>query len=195
LVLIVVLLLAGAATAQVSKNFNLYAGGGITFPTTLSGLNENWKDGYHIMGGVGFSVLPKVQGLVKLEFHQLNLDWEELNYTDVSGNAFQSLLMGVEGRAGIGVPAVRLRPYVIAGFGIAKISYSEVEVPSGVAIPTLPTPAGFFDNKSEFYYNLGVGVNYKMMPMLNVFIQLQTVRISTEGKTSSLFPLTVGVKL
>ncbi len=194
-ILIVMLLLAGAATAQVSKNFNIYAGGGITFPTTLSGLNENWKDGYHVMGGLGFNILPNIQALAKVEFHQLGLDWEELNYADVSGNAFQSLLLGIEGRAGIGFPAVQLRPYVVAGFGIAKITYSDIEVPSGVSIPSLPTPGDFFDSKSEFYYNLGMGVEYKMIPMLNVFLQIQSVRISTEGRTSSLFPITVGVKL
>ncbi len=195
LVLIVILLLAGAATAQVSKNFNIYAGGGITFPTTLSGLNENWKDGYHVMGAIGFNVLPNIQALAKVEFHQLGLDWEELNYTDVSGNAFQSLLLGIEGRAGIGMPAVQLRPYIIAGFGIAKISYSDIEVPQGVSVPSLPTAGDFFDSKTEFYYNLGMGVDYKIMPMLNVFLQFQSVRISTEDRTSSLFPITVGVKL
>ncbi len=195
LILVIILILAAAASAQVSKNFNLYAGGGITLPTTLSGLNENWKDGYHVMGGLGFNILPNIQALAKVEFHQLGLDWEELNYADVSGNAFQSLLLGIEGRAGLGIPALQLRPYIIAGLGIAKITYSDIEVPAGVSIPSLPTPGDFFDSKSEFYYNLGMGVDYKMMSILNVFLQLQTVRISTEGKTSNLFPITVGVKL
>lgn len=186
-------IVATTAIAQVPKPFTVYIGGGLTKPSTLSDFNDSWKTGFHAVGGIGFSFLPFMQTVGKVEFHQLGFDWDKQGLPDVNGNEYQLLLFGLEGRVGFGAPGAPFKPFIFGGGGLARISFTDVSDPDQALL--IGDFSSIFKSKTKGYFNFGAGLEFKILPVATLYIQMQSLQIATDGKTSSMFPFTIGLKI
>jgi len=169
----------------------LYAGAGTSKATSFVDFEDNWKTGFNVMGGVGLGVIPFVDLIGKVEYHQLAFDWDKLNLSNVEGNEFGLLLLGLEGRYSLGNPASPLRLFVFGGAGFAKINHSNIK-----NAQLLVNPGSYqLPDKNEAYINYGAGVSMGVMGLVDVFLQIQQIKVTTESKMSTLFPITLGIKL
>ncbi len=186
---IFLLIFATAGWSQLpSKPFNLYAGGGISNPTSPDAFKEGWKLGFHGSGGLGinFGVVPNFQIIGKVEFHTMPFDWDKAGLPDASGGAFQVLMFGADGKFALGVPAAPMKPFVIGGAGIAKISVSDItNAGSTVAVDA---------DETDFYFNVGAGMEFGSGPAMKFFILARYVHIATEGESTAFIPVTAGIK-
>ncbi len=191
LALTILALTASASFAQVSaKPFDLYAGVGITFGSSPEVFKTQHKEGYHLFGGVGFNMIPLIQFVGKVEYHSFSKDFDEFfpDVTDLDGGARRILMFGVDARLGTNVPTAPLRPFIFAGLGLARQSESDLETMFEIAIQD-------YESQTDFYVNIGGGLEFRMLKILNVFIQAKYVNIKQDGGNLVFIPVSVGLKL
>lgn len=187
LVSALVLVFAAVGSAQVSKPYNIYAGGGIGMPMSPDGFKDFHKMGLHGTGGFGLN-LPAVQGFQILglaEYHSFSYDWDEAGMPDASGGTLGALMFSANGKMGFGVPAAPIKPFVMGGLGIANLSISDEEIPG--------EPAYSYESESKFYINLGGGAEFKVGPSLGIFVMARYVSVFTEGESTAFIPITAGI--
>lgn len=196
LTLAVMIAFAACASAQVpSKPFNVYAGGGLTFPTGPEGFNDLHKLGYNLGGGIGFNAMPMIQLIGKVEFHSISKDWDFFpEYSDViSGGKFQIWMYGIDARLAPKLPAVPIKPFALAGIGFARLSQTDIVTPLETAeLETLGIFA--YEPETKFYFNIGGGVDFQPFPMLTMFLQARYVSIKQDDENLVMIPVTLGVK-
>lgn len=170
---------------------SLYAGAGSSKPTSFVDFEDNWKTGFNVMGGVGLGVLPFVDVIGKVEYHQFGFDWDKLDLSEVEGNEFGLLMIGLEGRYNIGNPSSVLKLFIFGGVGFAKINHSDIKNAQLLSDPSLYE----LPDKNEAYINYGAGVKMGVMGIADIFLQIQQIKVTTDTKMSTLFPITLGIKL
>ncbi len=188
---IALLLTALTGYAQVpAQPFNLYAGGGITLGSAPQEFTDFHKEGYNLMAGLGLNLMPPIQFVGKVEYHAFSKDFDEFfpSITDLEGGTRRILMFGVDARLGANVPTAPITPFVFAGLGLASISENDLQTAVEIAFDE-------YDTETEFYLNLGGGIEFKFMQILNVFIQGKYVNIKQAGDNLIIIPLTVGIKL
>lgn len=194
LVITAVLLITGSI-ASAPLPIKLYAGAGITKPTSMSDLEDGWKDGFNVMGGIGLGIFPVVDIVGKVEYHEIDLDWDALNLPEnirnIFGNDLRLLMVGIEARYELGIPTSTLKPFIFAGVGMARMTYSSIVNP----IMLVGVNELALSNQNKTYINYGAGLSFSMGPLFDIFLQIQQVKVTTENKTSTLFPITLGIKL
>ncbi len=166
------------------------AGGGITRLSTFDNIEFAWKDARHYTAGIGLELLPLLSSSAKIEYHRFPFDWEQAGLPDFSGNDLRVILFGVEGRLSISSPKVAIQPHLILGGGFAHLSVSTVpDLPGGFTgfVPNI-------DNTSKGYIEYGIGVEMPFVPFANIYIQFRQVRFRTAVTTSTLQPLTIGLR-
>ncbi|UCE24779.1 MAG: outer membrane beta-barrel protein [Candidatus Zixiibacteriota bacterium] len=188
---IAVLLAALSSYAQVpAKPFNLYAGGGLTLGSAPQEFTDYHKEGYHLMGGLGLNLIPLIQFVGKVEYHSFSKDFNEFfpSITDLDGGTRRILMLGVDARLGADVPTAPITPFLFAGLGLASISESDLQTAVEIAVDE-------YDSETELYINLGGGIEFKFLQVLNVFVQGKYVNIKQAGDNLVVIPVTVGIKL
>lgn len=189
ILLLVVLLSAGSVSAQVRNPvpFSVYAGGGLSFPIEPdTGFTQDNKIGPNLMAGIGFKFMPALETILKVEYHQFPNDLP----VAVDGATWQIWLYGAAVKAGVGVPTAKVRPFAIAGFGAADVKRTE-----GTSSDTSFAGAPELEFKTAVYFDVGGGFEWSVTPQVSLFATGRYVYISTEGEPTSIFPLTVGVKI
>lgn len=183
------LITATAATAEVSNPvpFSIYAGGGISFPIEPdTGFTQDNKSGPGLMAGIGVKFMPALETVLKVEYHRFPNDLDG----NIDGAAWQVWLYGASVKAGVGVPTASVRPFASAGFGVADVKRTEgTSADTGFA--TIPE----IELKTAVYFDVGGGFEWSLTPQVNLFVTGRYVYISTEGEPTSIFPLTIGLKL
>ena len=192
LVLGVLVLFAISASAQMpSKPFSLYAGGGMTMPMSPDAFKDMQKTGYHGMVGIGFNAMPALQVIGKIEYHAMAADNSIYSLmlstaeNDIKGGTFTPLMFGADARYAFSLPAAPIAPFVIAGAGMARLSYSDVEWTGGTMS---------FDSESKMYWNVGGGFEFKAGPAASLFVEARYVSIATDGEATSMLPISLGIK-
>lgn len=194
-VLVAVFAITSVASAQVGPPVSLHVGGAVSLPNSPDAFADFYKTGFHGMVGVGYDLMPNLQAVGKIEYHRFALDIDAdpiLAAADVTGGGHNNLWMfGADGRYAFSVPASPVKPYVLGGLGFARMSISDLEGSD-------PLVASFNDvnpePQTDFYFNLGVGVELKTGPMWSMFAQVRYVSVATEGESSAFIPITLGLK-
>ena len=176
-----VLILAASAGAQVSFPLKVYAGGGITKPSSPDEFKDAYKTGYHLMGGVGLPVFPLIEAVGKLERHTFSNDIGQLEE-----GKFSVTMYGVDAKITANVPTFPIKPYAFVGIGLARVEVDTFELPGGVVPGELQDAVNALtlDSQTKFYYNLGAGVEWKLMPTISLFAQGRMINISTSQDAS-----------
>jgi len=173
-----IVIFAACASAQVSKPFAAYVGGGISLPNGDFG--DLYKNGYHGLAGVGFNVAPMMQLMAKGEYHMFSPDG------DVDGGDFKWLMVGADLRFSPSMPMAPIKPFGIAGLGFANLNVSDMNT------PLLGTVS--FESQTDLYYELGAGVEFAAGPSMSFFAMARYVNVNTDGNASKYIPVTVGLK-
>ena len=180
LILTVILaFVAMSASAQVSKPFNIYVGGGLSMPISPDGFKDAYKSGFHGMGAIGYNAGPGFQLMGKIEYHKFSLDIDNPLASIFDMNFF---MFGAAGKYAIGLPAAPIKPFVLGGAGFANISLS-----------------GGDNSITEFYFEFGGGAEFKLGPAMNLFVMAKYVNVATSdlwvsGDATAFIPITVGLK-
>lgn len=184
IVLVVLVLIAVSAQAQVpAKPFSIYLQGGITLPSGPEEISDAYKMGYHFGGGLGIALGPMFQVVPKAEYHLIPRDFGDL---DGDGLELSVILVGADLRANINLPAAPIKPFLIGGGGMAISKTNDGTMDS--------SPFEQSDSQSDFYFNVGGGLNLSAGPGFSPFIQVRYVSISTEGDDIVTIPVSLGLK-
>ena len=165
--------------------FSIRVGGGISFPIEPDRtFSQSHRAGYHILGGVGYSLMPLLEGYVKGEFHSFGEDLEG----DVDGGNWEMTLIGLGVQAGLGAPGISFRPYAFGGIGLAWTKLSEGTLNGTTVLPEI-------ESESSVYFDVGAGAEWSFVPQVKAFIQGRYVYISTDQEQTAIFPVTLGLRL
>lgn len=183
---VLTVLLALSASAQVSSPIKVYVGGGLSFPGTPTEFKDNFKTGWHGMGGVSMSVFPRLSAVGKVMYHTFSNDLDQ-----VDGGELKVTMFGVDAKADLGVPTMPISPVLFGGIGFANVKQASYTI-AGLGWGEIDYD---LEDQTKFYYNIGGGVEWKVMPGISAFGQGTWVTITTDGDNSSFWCLTAGIKL
>lgn len=184
----VTVLFAAAVSAQVTTPVSVYLGGALSMPSSAD-FNTGWKMGYHGWGGVGYKLMPNLQVAGKIEYHDFFFDM--VDFLGVEGGDTKVWMYGVDGRYTVPVPALPLKPFFMAGTGIARLSWDEFE---GTSLITATLNDNIPDPVSEVYFNFGGGLELKTIPAFSLFVEARYVSVGTEGARTNFVPMSIGLK-
>ena len=171
----IVFLIAASASAQVPGNpIKFYGGIGFSSPTDPVDFSDNFDKTYHAMLGIGFNIFPKIEVIPKIEYHTFSSDIEGL-----SGGKMKATMFGVDGKFTLSIPTVPFAPYAIGGVGLAAIKQDDFATAAGIVLNGLS-----LESQTKMYIDYGFGLQWKLMPTISAFGQLQWVSINTEGETT-----------
>jgi opacity protein-like surface antigen len=193
-VIVAVLAMSAAASAQVPNPISLYFGGAISFPTAPDAFSEGYNTGWHGTAGVGYKFAPNFQVIGKIEYHRFSVDYDNdplLATANIDGGQNNMWMFGADARYAFGLPAAPVTPYVIGGLGLANISFSEFD---GVEPLATSLNDAYDGSQTDLYFNLGAGAELKTGPLWSLFAQIRYVSVQTEGDAASFVPFTLGVK-
>lgn len=175
LTLVLVAILCASVSAQNVKPITFYAGGGISIPSGDFGIL--YQNGYHGLGAVGFNVAPMAQLMLKGEYHT----WS----SDLTGfdSDFSTMFFGGSFRISPNMPMSPIKPYGLAGGGLASTKATAVILNNSVEATS-----------SNFYFEFGGGLDFKVGPMMAMFIQGRYISINSGGGSMNYIPITVGLK-
>lgn len=187
--LAVTLIFAAGASAQVSSPVSVYLGGLLSVPAG-GNFNAGWGWGYHGWAGVGYKMAPGLQVTGKVEYHDFFFDMFDL--VGVEGGDTKVWMYGVDGRYTIGVPAIPIKPFVLAGGGIARVTWDEFE---GTSLTAATLNEELPDPVNKMYFNVGGGLEFRIVPAFGFFAEARYVSVATEGERMSFVPMSLGFKL
>lgn len=190
-ILVTLMVMSALVSAQVPNPISLYVGGAVSIPSSPEVFSELYKTGFHGWGGVGYKFMPNFQVVGKIEYQRFALDWGELGDV-MSGGHNNMLMFGADGRFAFGLPAAPVKPFVLGGVGMARVSVSEISSSDPLLQAGLNDLR--YDAETKMYFNVGAGVEMKAGPMLNLFAQIRYVSVATEGESSAFIPISVGLK-
>jgi len=193
-VLVAVVAMSAAVSAQVSSPVSLYVGGAVSIPNSPDEFSDAYKTGFHGSVGVGFAVMPQMQLVGKVELHRFAIDFDAdplMTAENISGGTNSLLMFGADARYSLKMPASPIKPFFLGGIGLARISASDFE---GSSLLVTGLNDYMPDAQTKFYYNIGAGVDLASGPMFNLFAQVRYVSIATEDESSSFIPITLGFK-
>jgi hypothetical protein len=187
LVFSLLFIFAPDVSGQASRPFDIYVGGVISPASSPSWFKDFWKDGSHFTGGIGYRALPKIQIVLKVQYHNFPYDYDRLDASGVIGSSQNLYLGGIDGRLSTNLPGTRIRPFMFAGLGVAKLTTSGHS--DGWRRFTTPL------EETRMYTNVGGGIEFKIVPILTFFVQAGFVSISTTRGDFSFIPITAGLRL
>ena len=191
-ILAILLAFSVSASAQVpSSPVSFYAGGALSLPSGPDSFKAMYKNGYHGMAGVGFSMTPMIELVGKLEFHAFPFDFGDAA-TDFSGGTNKMWMYGVDAKVSPSLPALPIKPYALLGVGMASISVSEFSGSDVLATSLLNSVIA--EGQTKMYWNIGAGFGLMNTPVLSLFVQARYVNIATDGESSQFIPITIGAK-
>ena len=179
------LLCAAFASAQVSKPFSAYIGGGLSIPQ--GDYSDLYKTGYHGMGSVGFGFMPMLQGIGKVEYHSIPVN------SDLLSNDISVVMYGLDAKLAPSLPAAPIKPFGLAGIGLATMKTDITLDLSELGTGFAPVDVGTAQT-TEFYYEFGAGLEMKATPNLNFFVMARYVTITNSVANFNYIPVTVGMK-
>lgn len=184
--------LAAAVSAQVPSPFSFYVGGAVSVPQSPDGFKETYKTGYHGFAGVGYSFVPKMQLVGKIEYNTFAFDWDNSGWPGLDDGGSQKLLMfGADARFSFGVPAAPFKPFLFGGGGFANVKTDEF---SGTDMVLATSVNSSLEDQTKAYFNVGAGADFKMGPAMSFFAQVRYVSVATEGDAATFIPLSLGLK-
>lgn len=193
------ILLAGSVSAQLSSPIKLYAGGGLSLVNKPPAFNNWYKSGRHLAAGVGYSVMPMVELVGTLEYHTFSNNFNDIGGESVGGGDIKAAMFGLQARMKPSMPMFPIKPYCLAGVGLAKVTQSEFDWPPGTKVGW--DIAFGLEDQTKLYYGIGGGLLYSLIPKVSFFAEARYMTIQIDGGASdfddplSFWAITGGVRL
>jgi opacity protein-like surface antigen len=191
-ILAILLAFSVSASAQIpSSPVSFYAGGALSIPSGPDSFKDTFKFGYHGSLGIGYSMSPMIELMGKVEYHTFGIDFANV-LPGYSGGSNKMLMYGVDVKLSPSLPAMPIKPYILAGVGMANVKQSEFTGPASLALGVLNSFIP--EDQTKMYWNAGVGMNLLSNPVMSLFAQARYVSVATDGESSQFIPITIGVK-
>lgn len=189
LTLAVMMLFAGVSSAQISKPFNVYVGGGLGM--VQGDFGEAYKTGYHGMVAGGFNPAPMIQVLGKVEYHTFESDIPVISGIGGLDGAQKNIMFGAAAKVTPSLPASPVKVFGIAGLGMAAVQAPDVVIFNFATSEqvTISPPS-----ENKMYFEFGAGGEMAAGPSLSVFAMVRYVSVTTDGESFNYVPITVGIK-
>ncbi len=182
--LVVILLLAVSSSyAQLSSPVKLYLGGGPGIQHKPPVFSDWYKSGRHVTGGIGYSLMPMVELVGTAEHHGFSNKIDDAIGGTLEGAKINTTLFGLQARFVPSLPMVPIKPYGLAGVGMAMVKQSDFVWKGEVKIGT----AAYWEDKlsledqTKLYYSIGAGVNYSLIPKIGLFFEARYINIKIDG--------------
>jgi len=162
--IVVVLLLAGAVSAQMPK-LGIGASGGVNVPV----LQDDQKAGsiFEFRGRVAALPFLIVEPKISFSSYGSPDTFEDIVW-DVDGSKL--VAYGVDAVLGGGMGTAGIRPFFVGGIGMYSISNEDTEA--------------FLESQSKFGWSAGLGLNIGVAPTFDVDIRGKAHIITYEGSSS-----------
>ncbi|MDH3892268.1 MAG: outer membrane beta-barrel protein [candidate division Zixibacteria bacterium] len=201
-----ILILATTVSAQLPSPIKVYAGGGLSIqhkPPTFDGW---YKIGWHMTTGVGYSVAPMVELVGSFDYHTFTSDFTksgDATLGRVGGGDIKAAMFGVNAKVKPSLPMIPIKPYGVAGIGMAKVTQTDFDWPPLTKVGT----ARFWEDvlgledQTKFYYRFGGGVIYSLFPKVSLYAEARYTTIQIDGantvfdKPLRFWAVTGGVRL
>lgn len=198
LALLVLLLLAGFADAQTTREFKYYLNGGFAKVQKPDVMSDYHKSGYAVGGGIGtpLDTQGRLLARASLDYSAYEMDGEAFLADSVipgagatvSGGTAKIVHGGVNARAGLPADS-KVIPYAVAGVGVVRVSIEDayVDVPdSGIVLITS-------EPETKFAVNLGAGLEYAINEKLGITVEGQYRIGFLSEQRLRYIPLKVGI--
>lgn len=200
-ILILATLLAASVSAQLPIPIKIYAGGGLGLQDKPTTFNDYYKSGWHMTAGVGYSVMPMVELMGAFEYHSFSSDFVKSGDAILSlarGGDIKATMFGLHAKMTPSMPMFPIKPYGLAGIGLAKVTQSDFDWQGGSDVweSTLA-----LDDQTKLYYSLGGGVLYSFFPKVSLFAEARYTTIQIDdnagvfNKPLRFWGITAGVRL
>lgn len=175
--IVVLSLVAGPAAAQPGLGFNLYGGGGVSFPS--SDLGDIAKTGYHGLAAFGISPVPSIETVARFAHNSFPVK-------DGGDEKFTISEYGLDIRANLAAPGFNFRPYALIGGGFAKLSFTQ---------SALDQLVGALKPETKLFYCIGGGIKVNALPKVNFFFEVRYTKLTTGDKNLDNLPISIGLNL
>jgi len=168
---IILILMAGTASAQVSMGLDFYGGGGISIP--LQDVKTGWKIGGQGSLAAGYAVTPGLETVVRYSYLSFPTKSDLLDSS--FANSEEKLTVheaSLELHGQLAAPTNRARPYGLVGLGLANLP-----------------------DDNYFFYCVGGGLKIFAMPSVNFFVEVRYSWVSVTNFSVNYVPLTAGINL
>lgn len=189
-------LLAMTAFAQdPEKRTNFYLGAGVSLP--MGDFGDAYGMGLHANVGLGIKVMatnPNFQIVPSVGFHTFSIDEDAFTaaFPNADGGTLNAILLGADVRYGFGVPEASMHPFILGGIGFGLLNTGDITYDNPTPPPARATVT--FDNANELYFNFGAGVDFAAGDALQLFLMARYLSIMTEGESTNVIPITIGIK-
>ena len=198
-ILLLVSFLTASVSAQLSIPIKLYAGGGLSLQDKPPAFNDWYKSGRHLTAGVCYSFMPMVELVGNFEYHTFSSNFGNIGGELVGGGDIKAAMFGVQARMKPSVPLFPIKPYALAGVGMAKVTQSDFDWPPETKIGW--DVAFELEDQTKFYYSFGGGILYSFIPKVSFFAEARYTTIQIDGGVSEFdgpirfWAITAGVRL
>lgn len=182
-VVVLTTLMAASVSAQLSSPIKLYAGGGLSEHHKPPAFKTFFNTGWHLTAGVGYNVMPMVELVGNFEYHSFSNNLVIGNLGDVNGGAIKTAMFGLLIKVAPSLPMIPIKPYGLTGIGMAKVTQSDFDWPAGIQVGTIDSFERqlHLENQTKFYYSLGGGLTYSLIPKVSLFAEARYSTIQIDG--------------
>lgn len=216
-----------ALTAQ-AADVVAYADGGGCLPMRPSqfdqlqpldiGINDMYKTGYGVGGGIGFRVRPQLELIGRVSYASMDFDNEgfvealtseiekEVGIPtslydltlDVDGGQVTMLAFMADTKFSIATGGAfsKLHPYLMGGLGVTRVEISEATFDATVSMGgEVETATESVDSQTEtkFAFNLGAGMGYAFTPRFEAFVETLYSQVALSGDPIGTLPVRGGI--
>lgn len=160
----------------------VYVGAGASMPNTPTGFSDAYKTGLNAVVGLGLPLFPFTEGVVAARYDRFALDG------DVSGVSVDDAFSVLSGSFNLKInpPLPKLSPYAIGGLGVYRTTTGALTVSGGDVE---------LEGETNLGANLGVGLAFDLVPLVDLFVEPQYVVIFTEGENTTYYPVRAGLAI
>jgi len=198
-VIAVVLLLVVALGAQAQIKWGAGAQAGIDFSSFPKPASDYFGIGFGFGAHADAEFMKNFGARFVFDYRMFSSDKSKFGFTDPNGQPISSsdisggnvsvISFGLEGLGKLPLQGSAVTPYGLFGFGLNISSNSQITV----TYQGQEYKFGTSESKTNFGIDFGVGADFKIAKTVSMFGEFKFLLIFTEGSSTSIFPLTVGV--
>jgi hypothetical protein len=196
IVVIAIGILITGLHAESTNKFELYVNGALAFPLGPDDFSDYWRLGYlNVGGGVGYSIIPAISTNVYFDWCNFGFDGEKFAHDiglggEISIMGLDASVMTITGNMKVTIPSGTVRPYFWGGLGLFILSIDDGSVSGGGLV--VPVPG---DSENALGLAFGAGIDFAAAKTLDIFVDGRIVLGFTEGESTMILPLRLGLKV
>jgi len=190
---ILALVFGSNASAQIPQTPSLkpkvYIGAGFSALTGPSSFTNNFGASLSFMGAISLPLAGGFEPVAKFHYHDYSLAnaATQLGFTDPNT---RFIMFGVDGKYSLGPPLVPVKLYLLGGGGILNLKQDAYSIGTAPAILNFPAISS-----SNFYFNIGAGVDLKLGPAFALFAEAKYTTASNDEGSIGFFPVLAGIRI